>query len=134
MGWIRDFFGHDRGQNGKSGNFCLYFRDDANGTRVKVGHLSHDGSTWEFRYDEEFKQRPDIRPLEGFKGLDAVYRSPVLFPIFQVRIPDTQRPDVRRLLEQKKLQEPRKVDLLRVFGRRTLAAPNLELEEEPVAV
>jgi hypothetical protein len=66
---------------------------------VTVGRLHFDGSLWTFWYDDEYKQRSDLRPIEGFDHVEKVYRSSVLFPFFAVRIPDPERNDVKRRLE-----------------------------------
>jgi hypothetical protein len=48
---------------------------------VTVGHLDFDGSLCTFRYDDEYKQRSDLRPIEGFDHVEKVYRSSVLLPL-----------------------------------------------------
>jgi hypothetical protein len=42
---------------------------------VTVGHLDFDGSMWTFRYDDEYKKRSDLRPIEGFDHVEKVYRT-----------------------------------------------------------
>jgi HipA-like protein len=94
---------------------------------VTVGHLDFDGSLWTFRYDDEYKQRSDLRPIEGFDHVEKVYRSSVLFPFFAVRIPDPERNDVKRRLEEDHVLDPEPTDLLRIFGRRVVSSPAFEL-------
>jgi HipA-like protein len=94
---------------------------------VTVGHLEFDGTMWTFRYADEYKQRPDLRPIEGFDDVAKVYRSSVLFPFFAVRIPDPDREDVRRKLEEDRIHDPEAADLLRIFGRRVVSSPAFEL-------
>lgn len=94
---------------------------------VTVGHLEFDGRMWTFRYDDEYKRRRDLRPIEGFDNVEKVYRSSVLFPFFAVRIPDVDREDVRRKLEEDCVRDPEPADLLRIFGRRVVSSPAFEL-------
>src|SRR5437762_1181956 len=90
---------------------------------VTVGHLAFDGKRWTFHYDADYKQRSDLRPIEGFDEIEKVYQSSVLFPFFAVRIPDASRNDVRRTLDELRIRKPDSVDLLRVFGRRVVSSP-----------
>lgn len=94
---------------------------------VSVGELRFDGKMWTFAYAEEYKRRHDLRPLEGFDELDRVYRSSLLFPFFAVRIPDSDRGDVRMKLAKYKVRDPQITDLLRIFGRRVVSSPAFEL-------
>ena len=94
---------------------------------LKVGRLDFDGELWSFRYDEEYKLREDLRPIEGFSDLEKVYRSPVLFPFFAVRIPNESRADVQQRLDEDKESGREQSDLLRLFGRRVVSSPSFEL-------
>jgi HipA-like protein len=110
----------------KPGQFVLHYHP-APQSSVTVGHLSFDGKVWTFTYDDEYKRRPDLRPIEGFDDLDRVYQSSELFPFFAVRIPDVDRHDVKQTLEEYQLRNPDSVDLLRIFGRRVVSSPAFEL-------
>ncbi len=94
--------------------------------QLVVGYLDFRDGVWTFRYDETFKKR-GIRPIEGFDDVEKVYRSPALFPFFAVRIPDVDRTDVRRKLQEQRVRDPQQTDLLRIFGRRVLSSPAFEL-------
>lgn len=96
-------------------------------TPVVVGTLEYDGGMWIFTYSEAYKARPDLRPIEGSDDVARVYRSSVLFPFFAVRIPDTERSDVRMRLAQARVRNPEPTDLLRIFGRRVVSSPAFEL-------
>jgi HipA-like protein len=98
-----------------------------------VGHLEFKDGVWTFRYDDEYKGRHDFHHIEGFEDVNKVYQSAVLFPFFAVRIPDTQRADVKRKLEREHLKNPQATDLLRIFGRRVLSSPAFELLPEQAA-
>ncbi len=97
------------------------------GTHVTVGRLEFSDGMWTFRYDPEYKRRQDLRPLEGFNDLDREYRSGVLFPFFAIRIPDLDRSDVKRKLDEARVRDPDIADLLRIFGRRVVSSPAFEL-------
>jgi HipA-like protein len=97
------------------------------GPSVKVGRLDFDGELWTFRYEDEYKTRTDLRPIEGFVDLEKVYRSPVLFPFFAVRIPHEDRADVRRKLDADNISERDTIDLLRLFGRHVVSSPAFQL-------
>ena len=94
---------------------------------VTVGELEFDGTMWTFSYADEYKQRRDLRPIEGFDEIGKVYRSSILFPFFAVRIPDIDREDVKRRLKEDRVSDPEPTDLLRIFGRRVVSSPAFEL-------
>lgn len=110
----------------RTATFSLMYRPPRE-EAVPVGYLSFDGSAWTFTYDDKYKQRSDLRPIEGFDDVEKVYRSAHLFPFFAVRIPDVDRQDVRRRLREDHLDAPEETDLLRMFGRRVVSSPAFEL-------
>ncbi len=111
---------------GKPARFVLVYQptDDL---QVEVGELAFDGSVWSFEYSSDYRQRPELRPIEGFPELDRTYRSTVLFPFFAVRVPDVEREDVKRKLREGHVRDPEPTDLLRIFGRRVVSSPAFEL-------
>ena len=94
---------------------------------VTVGFLEFKSGSWTFAYDTAYKQRGDLRPIEGFDDLDRVYTSSVLFPFFAIRIPSPDRTDVKLKLQQDHISDPTLADLLRLFGRRVVSSPGFEL-------
>jgi HipA-like protein len=110
----------------KAARFDLIYAPPGD-AQVEVGTLSFDGVTWTFRYSDEYQRRPDLRPIEGFDDRSRVYSSTALFPFFSVRIPDTDRLDVKRKLEEDHIDDPQAVDMLRIFGRRVVSSPAFEL-------
>jgi hypothetical protein len=99
---------------------------------LRVGSLTYQEGRWTFVYDDAFKARRDaLHPIEGFDDVDQKYESTTLFPFFAVRIPDIERIDVRRTLEQAHLTNPDVPDLLALFGRRALSSPAFELIPVP---
>lgn len=123
---IKGMFGKKRDQQ-KLPHFKLEYAP-TDGEHVTVGYLTLEADgRWTFAYEEEYRRRSDLRPIEGFDDLDRVYRSKALFPFFAVRIPDPHRADVRKRLED--IKDPDATDLLRKFGRRSAASPAFELVE-----
>jgi|SRR5579864_455382 len=110
----------------KSATFLLVYSPPDEPT-VKVGRLDFDGELWTFTYDEEYKRRTDLRPIEGFGDLQKIYRSPVLFPFFAVRIPHESRSDIQQRLANEHVRDRDESDLLRLFGRHVVSSPAFEL-------
>lgn len=111
---------------GRPAHFVLLYVPPAE-PRVVVGDLEFDGRMWSFRYSEEYKLRRDLRAIEGMDDINRIYRSSVLFPFFAVRIPDVDRDDVRRRLEEDRVRDPEPADMLRIFGRHVVSSPAFEL-------
>lgn len=90
---------------------------------LPVGMLSVKGGVWQFEYSEEFKQKPELRPLVEFPDLEKVYEQPELWQFFISRIPSTLQPDVERVLEEEHIEDDDLVALLRRFGKKTVTSP-----------
>lgn len=129
MGFLAEFLKGMGTRRDSRARFRLVYKPDAS-PGLAVGHLAFDGKEWTFSYDEDYRRRRDLRPLEGFDDVAKVYRSNHLFPFFAVRIPDRERPDIDRLLKAKKITDPDAVDLLRAFGERAASSPGFRLFAE----
>jgi HipA-like protein len=123
---LAKLLGITRGGSSAPAHFTLRYLPEGE-PPVTVGYLDFDGQAWSFRYDDDYKRRSDLRPIEGFDAVERVYRSSVLFPFFAVRIPDVTRGDVKRRLEKDRIRHPGTADLLRLFGRRVVSSPAFEL-------
>lgn len=88
-----------------------------------VGTLSCEDGQYIFRYSEVFKHRPELPTIGAFPDRNHVYRSSELWPFFQVRIPPVDRPDVRQILEEKKLDRRDLMSLLPALGGRAVTSP-----------
>jgi HipA-like protein len=88
-----------------------------------VGTLFSEQGEYVFRYSEVFKHRLEVPAISAFPDRNAVYRSRELWPFFQVRIPPIDRPDVRQILEQKKLDRSDLMSLLPALGGRAVTSP-----------
>lgn len=90
---------------------------------VRVGTLRYERGVWQFAYTEEFKRRTDLRPLAQFPDRDAPYESDELWPFFAMRIPSMKQPVIQAAVARENIDQTDRVQLLRRFGRRTVANP-----------
>jgi HipA-like protein len=114
-----------RPRRGSRAHFELRYRPEDED--LAIGHLEFEGDKWTFRYDDAYRKRTDLRPLEGFEDLGKVYSSSQLFPFFAVRLPDLERPDIQRMLQESRVRRPDSIQLLRLFGTRAASSPGFEL-------
>ncbi len=82
---------------------------------------------WYFEYADTFRKQPDVRPMTDFPNIDKVYTSDDLWPFFAVRIPGLGQPSVVRVLEKEQIDSGNEIELLKRFGKMTVANP-FELE------
>jgi HipA-like protein len=97
---------------------------------LSVGILELNEGVWEFRYTPAFRDQSEVRPLVDFPDPSKVYRAHALWPFFMARIPSIAQPRVRDVIQQEGLDEHSDVQLLRRFGKRTIANPFV-LETSP---
>lgn len=90
---------------------------------IKIGILSVDDGVWTFRYTDEFRRHPELRPIVEFPDVNDTYRSVSLWPFFQMRIPSRTQEEVGEIMRQEHIQENDEVELLKRFGKRTIANP-----------
>jgi HipA-like protein len=102
--------------------FQLHYGD------LPIGVLQLHEGWWIFRYSPEFIGQGDVQPLVDFPNVHKTYRSASLWPFFMARIPSLAQPQVRETIKQEGLDEHSDVQLLRRFGRRTIANPFVLLE------
>ena len=88
-----------------------------------IGHLELENDVWQFSYSEAFQQQTRYAVMSGFPHLDRVYRSRVLWPFFQIRIPGLGQPAIREILERENIDRHNEFELLKRFGERTIANP-----------
>lgn len=93
------------------------------GESLLVGTLSCDHGEYVFEYSEDFRHRQEIPPIGAFPDRAQVYRSHELWPFFQVRLPPFDRPDVRKVLEARKLDESDLMSLLPELAGRAVTSP-----------
>ena len=101
----------------ETAEFLLRYRN------LDVGHLSlHDGK-WHFKYDDAFREKVGVCPIMDFPNLDKHYESDVLWPFFVVRIPGLGQPAIQRVIRKEKLDGRNEAQLLKRFGKTTIANP-----------
>lgn len=102
---------------------------DIGGRRLHVGTLSEEGDEYVYRYSPEFKDQNEVPPISAFPEVGRVYRAKLdeLWTFFRVRLPPTNRQDVKQVISDRGLDEADVMQLLGVIGRRSIATP-YELE------
>ncbi len=97
---------------------------------VEVGRLSLREGKWHFEYTDDFRHQTDIRPIVNFPILDKHYESDTLWPFFVIRIPGLKQPAVQREIEEKELDERNEAQLLRHFGKTSIANPFILIPQD----
>lgn len=90
---------------------------------MEVATLTFDGEAWVFQYTQAFQFQHKIRPIIGFPDKFKAYRSPDLWPFFQIRVPSLEQTDVKNYLRQHNLDKVDQSTLLERFGRRSISNP-----------
>ena len=98
-------------------NFLLQYRD------LDIGRLWLRDGKWHFEYTDAFRGNKDAYPIINFPHLNKHYESEVLWPFFAVRIPGLGQPAVQRVIREEHLDERNEVQLLKRFGKTTIANP-----------
>lgn len=88
-----------------------------------IGFLEEHEDHFVFRYADEYRARPDAAPISAFPDLKQTYESKDLWPFFAVRFPPAHRPDVRELIETKKLSDKSTLYRLVELSPRTISNP-----------
>lgn len=101
--------------------FMLFYKE------LHIGTLSLKNEIWSFRYSEVFKQQEKLVPLPDFPNLDKTYASKELYPFFVSRIPGLGQPKVKQILKEESIDEANEVELLKRFGKKSIANPFLLL-------
>lgn len=91
---------------------------------INLGVLKHENGEWSFAYTEEFKEHKDeYNHIVGFPDLYKIYRRDTLWPFFLIRIPGLKQPAVQEIIQKEKINQESEVQLLKRFGRKTIANP-----------
>lgn len=94
-----------------------------------VGVLSVSDGHWTFCYSDEFRRQQKLRPIVEFPDLNKTYTSDELWPFFGMRIPSLKQTSIHDIVVEEKIDEADEAQLLRRFGKRTIANP-FELVEQ----
>lgn len=90
---------------------------------LPVGELAFDDGWWQFSYSTQFKRQTRIEPLREFPDVEKIYRAQQLWPFFAFRVPSLTQPEVEKTIESKHIDRHNIIELLREFGRRSIANP-----------
>ena len=91
---------------------------------IDLATLKSENGVWVFKYTNEFKEHQDEYTLiVGFPHLDKEYRSNYLWPFFQIRIPGLKQPAIQEIIQKENIDQGNQVELLKRFGRKTIANP-----------
>lgn len=105
----------------KENKDCLYliWKSEKNRRQYVIGELSKNAQ-YEFKYGNEVSeaQEAGFIPLISFPDLNTTYRSDVLFPVFESRLPDKKRKDMGSILKKYDLKEYEPYQLLKRSGAR----------------
>lgn len=85
--------------------------------RELIGELSCEGSAFVFRYESGYEGPP----ISAFPRKDRSYRSDVLWPFFEVRMPPTSRKDVQDVMKNVDADDP--LAVLEALGGRSVTNP-----------
>jgi HipA-like protein len=98
-------------------SFILMYRD------LAIGELRFEGNVWFFEYTKMFQNQSDIQAIPTFPNKNKVYRSEILWPFFQARIPSLKQPKVQEIIREKGIKEDDIIALLKTFGLRSINNP-----------
>ena len=95
----------------KNEDSSSYLPDDAKATfllkvdGINVGTLHCEDGKQKFKYTEDFKKNQEYNKIIEFSDLDKVYRSEMLWPFFQTRIPGLKQPAIQEKLKKDQIDE-----------------------------
>ena len=115
---------HLRPSKEEKADFLLQYHN------LDVGRLSLREGTWHFEYTDAFRHRKDIRPIVNFPHLDKHYESDTLWPFFVIRIPGLKQPAVQREIKEQELDERNEAQLLKHFGKTSIANPFILIPQD----
>lgn len=91
--------------------------------KLPIGELLFKEDIWYFSYTEMFKKQSNIDAIPTFPNKDKVYKSEILWPFFQARIPSLKQPKVQEIIRQKGIKEDDIITLLKTFGFQSINNP-----------
>ncbi len=100
-----------------SEGFILRYED------LEIGRLWTESGKWRFEYTDDFRHQSQIKALTDLPNKAKDYEFSDLWPSFQVRIPSLEQPKVREMVESEGIDPTDKAQLLKRFGRQTIANP-----------
>ena len=122
----QDGQGHLRTPQDETAEFLVRHRD------LDVGHLNLRDGKWHFEYTDTFRKQKDAYPIINFPNLNKHYESDILWPFFLIRIPGLGQPAIKRMISEENLDPKNEAQLLKRFGKTTIANPFTLIPIDPV--
>lgn len=92
------------------------FGDAVNGRWGPVGRLEHEANVYRFVYTRGAQMMAGFSPFPGMPGLEAVYESEELFPLFANRLLARSRPEYEAFLRWSGFDPSHMPDPLAILG------------------
>ena len=93
------------------------------GAPVLVGTLLNEAGEYVFRYDADYAAHPEYPAITAFPEKQREYRSPNLWPFFDVRLPPLRRADVQHVIRERGIDEHDVLRLLGELGAKAVTTP-----------
>ena len=91
---------------------------------IDIAFLFCENHDWYFKYTSDFKKRSEeYNHIVGFPDLDKTYKSQILWPFFQIRIPGLKQPAIQEILAKESIDQKNEAALLKRFGHKTISNP-----------
>ena len=87
--------------------------------KYKVAELYKENDKYYFRYlleKVEDAKKDGFRPLIQFPDINAIYENENLFPSFGARLPESSRPEIKKILEEYGMTKYDEFELLKRSG------------------
>ena len=110
----------------------IVWEDLVSRQRFQIGSLEKIDGEFRFTYYmptlEQAKEK-GFKGLVGFPDFNVVYSNKDMFPIFECRLPDKRRPDIKEILHKYAVEKFDAFELLKVTGGK-LPTDTLEFYKE----
>jgi hypothetical protein len=90
--------------------------------KVEIGRLWYEGGLYHFAYSKDFGTS-GLKPITDFPEVTKEYRSPSLFPYFEVRLPSAKRSDLSVQLDRTRRDGASELEVLAKFGKNAASDP-----------
>lgn len=88
-----------------------------------IGELTYHNRKWSFKYTDEYRKNPFVKPIIDFPDIEKEYVNEQLWPFFATRIPALNQPFQHRKIQRANIKEDDSVALLKLFGNETITNP-----------
>lgn len=88
-----------------------------------IGVLKYENKTWVFEYSDWFKNQNYLQPLLQFPNTSITYRSSILWPFFESRIPSSNQKKLKEYFAKHPKDKNNTAKLLSKFGKFSINNP-----------